>query len=185
MRFLTPRRKARKRLGVTTTISAAVLSVPHQFQGPEFQLFIDDPAYRQLLTDMIQKGTDFVFEEAAGFRPSFAEKLAESLIGAGHYLDIDLPRAERTKYGLAEATGGSDYIEPFADSYRWELVDEHRKREELWLKRILEKAFTNGLVICGIGHSLSMCFRLQQAGVNIPKVYDYSPFDKLCRREHL
>jgi len=165
--------------------TALVLAVPHQLQGQSSQQFIDDPAYRELLSVKIEDGVDFVFEEAAGLRPTFAEELAESLIGLGFYLDIDPPKAERVKHGLAEVTGRSEVINPLrGGSYRWELVEEHRKREELWLERILSKSFTKGLVICGIGHSLSFSFRLQSAGVSVPKTYDYSPYDKLCRRTH-
>lgn len=162
-----------------------VLSVPHQLQGPSSQQFIEDPAYRELLSGMIHDGVGFVFEEAAGLRPTFAEELAESLIGPGLCLDIDPPRAERVKHGLDQSTGGSEVIDPFQqDTYRWELVDQHRKREELWLERILSKSFSRCLVICGIAHSLSFSFRLQGAGVSVPKAYDYSPYDRLCRRTH-
>jgi hypothetical protein len=165
--------------------SAIVLAVPHQLQGPGFAAFINDPAYRELVGGLI-RGVDFVFEEAAGRGPSIAEELAKSLLEPGRYLDIDPPKDQRTKHGLAEATGGTEPIDVFRlpDTYRWELVDEHRKREELWLQRILDKSFSRGLVICGTAHGLSFAFRLGCAGIGAPQVCDYTPHDKLCRRTH-
>jgi hypothetical protein len=176
--------------------SAIVLAVPHRLQGPGFEAFIKDPAYCKLLRRLIGS-VDFVFEEAAGLGeaagcgPSIAEELAKSLLEPGRYLDIDPPKDQRTKHGLAEATGGVEAIDTdqvengqIPDEYRWEIVDEHRKREELWIQRVVEQSFTKGLVICGSAHGLSVAFRLQCASLSVSKVYYYTPYEKLCPRPH-
>jgi hypothetical protein len=45
-------------------------------------------------------------------------------------------------------------------------VEEHRKREELWLKIIQGEQFNRGLPICGDAHVLSMSYRLQSENLS-------------------
>jgi len=162
-----------------------VIAVPHQLQGPKFHGHVNDPSYSTLVEAFMRNGVDFVFEEAAGRGPSIAQQLADSVLNPGHYLDIDPPRNERQKYGLAESSGGGCLIDPVnsTDSYEYSDVDEQRKREELWQKRIQMQNFQKGMVICGIAHTLSVAFRLQTNGVKV-EVYTYIPYGKLCARKH-
>jgi hypothetical protein len=120
------------------TKSALVLGVPHQLQGPNFMGYVDDPSYGVLLEDLIHDGVDFVFEEATGRGPSTAEKLTQSILGPGHYLDVDPALNERAKYGIAKVTGGGGPIDPChsIDVHESALVEEQGKREKLWIERI-------------------------------------------------
>ena len=52
-------------------------------------------------------------------------------------------------------------------------------REEVWLRRITERQFASGLLICGIAHSLSMASRLEKLGFKV-KVAVYEPHCKIC-----
>jgi hypothetical protein len=167
--------------------SAVVLAVPHQIQGPGFQSYIKDPSYKLLVKNLMQSnGIDFVFEEAAGRGPSIAEKLANSFGRPVGYLDMDPAPDDRPKYGIARQVGGGGPIDPCnsPDVYESSKVDEQRKREELWLERMLLTAFAKGLVIVGSAHGLSVAFRLSSAGVSVIDNYQYMPYDKLCRRSH-
>ena len=68
--------------------SVLVLGVAHELQGSKFQGYVDDPSFGLLLKSSMN-GVDFVFEETAGLGPSKAEDLANSILGTGHYVDID------------------------------------------------------------------------------------------------
>ena len=170
--------------------SVVVLSVPHELQGPQFPRHVNDPASSHLVEGLIKGGIsvegfatgriDFVFEEAAGRRPSIAEDLAKSLLGPGHYLDVDPPPHERRKHGIKLETGGYWFDPSLGAHYRWEEVDEHRKREQLWLQAVQAQAFETGLAICGLGHGLSFPFRLLSAGVRVLLTFNHIPYDKLC-----
>jgi len=48
------------------------------------------------------------------------------------------------------------------DVYERSLVYEHRKREELWVRRMQAQNFKNGLVIVGLAYTLSIAFRLSR-----------------------
>jgi hypothetical protein len=165
--------------------SVQLIAVPHQLQGSGFQGYVQDPSYSAWVKSFMLAGVDFVFEEASGRGPSIAEQLARSILKPDCYLDIDPPANERPKYGLAtvSATGGA--VDPCnsTDVYESPYVDEQRKREELWLKRIQSAKFEKGLLICGLAHSLSVAFRLQNIGMSV-KVSTYIPHGKLCTRRH-
>jgi len=60
----------------------------------------------------------------------------------------------------------------------WLKVEDQAKREALWLCKILEQNFGNGLVICGCPHTLSFAFRLLSAGFETKACY-YMPHHKL------
>ncbi|MGH9692407.1 MAG: hypothetical protein ACRD4C_15235 [Candidatus Acidiferrales bacterium] len=162
--------------------SVVVLGTLHQLQGDKFTGYTNDPSYSMLVQNLIDsEKIDFVFEEASGRVPSIAGKLAEPW-GSPRYLDIDPPRTERSKYGIAEDTEDCSPIHVFdsPETYCELIVDEHRKREELWLRRLRETEFERGLVICGIGHGLSFAFRLQSAGLPV-KLFHYMPNHLVCK----
>jgi hypothetical protein len=92
--------------------SASVLGVPHQLQGPKFAGYVHNPTYSRFIEDLIKREVGFVFEEASGRGPSIAEDLAKSLLGSGHYLDVDPSRDERPKYGIAMDVGGGQRLTP-------------------------------------------------------------------------
>lgn len=157
-----------------------VLAVPHQLQGPGFQKFVDDPSYRTLLEDLISE-VDFVFEEAAGHSPSVADDVAEKILGKGRYMDIDPPVEERPNYGLAGISQDWTPIDPCnsSDVYYTLNIEEQRKREELWVRRMQDQPFKRGLMICGTAHGLSVSFRLASVGFTVC-LHSYLPFNKLC-----
>jgi hypothetical protein len=167
------------------TKSVQVIAVPHPLQGPGFPGYVEDESYSDWVESFIRNGADFVFEEAAGRKPSIAQQFADSFLGSGHYLDIDPSREERPKFGLAKDSGGGGPIDPMrsTDIYEQSDVDQQKKREELWQKRIEGQTFTKGLVICGLAHALSVAFRLRAPGVEV-EVYTYIPYGKLCPRQH-
>jgi hypothetical protein len=166
--------------------SMQLIGVPHQLQGPKFNGFVQDPCYSDWVESFIRGGVDFVFEEAAGRRPTIAEQHALGFLEPGHYIDIDPPPNERHKYGLADVSATGGPIDPAhsSDVYESPLVGEQRKREELWQKRIQSEKFQKGLVICGIAHSLSLAFRLESIGISV-EVSTYIPHGKLCNRRHI
>ena len=173
--------------------SIVVLAVPHQLQGPNFHGYIDDPSYSKLLKDLIADGVDFVFEEAAGRGPSTVENLANSILGAEHYLDFDPTSGERGKFGIAAQTGGGypidlfQRVEPgvYADTVEFSILAEQQKREKLWAKRVVEQPFTKGIAICGLAHGLSFSFELERAGLDVGDARTYIPYHKFCNRAHV
>jgi hypothetical protein len=166
--------------------SVYILSILHQLQGPKFDGYVKDPSYQRLVNHLVRQA-DFVFEEAAGRSPSVAQTSADRILGSGHYLDVDPPPDERQQYGIAKKTGEDFPIDPSQlcsdvtpDICHCALVDEHRKREEEWLRRILDQHFEKGLMICGFSHGLSFAFRLQSAGFNDVGLSQYLPHWKVC-----
>jgi hypothetical protein len=158
-----------------------VLAVPHQLQGRGFTGHIPDPTYSDLIEDWIAKGVDFIFEEAAGQTPSVASEIAESMLGAGYYMDVDPSPDERDAHGIARAAGGGEWLDPgnSLDKYEFGILEEQRKREVLWTKRILAQPFGKGLAICGLCHGLSLAFRLSDTGITVEKSYSYIPYHKI------
>jgi hypothetical protein len=156
------------------TRSAVLLATLHEFQGAGFQDFVEDQFYTSGIRSCILSGhVDFVFEEAGGKFPSIAQDLAGSLLTPGHYLDIDRREVEPGLHMGIKPICGFTSIN----------AGECRKREELWLQRMDGQQFRKGLVICGVGHSLSFAFRLTNAGYDV-ELCQHLPFGKLCRREH-
>jgi hypothetical protein len=168
----------------SATRRIVILGIPHALQGPGFSSFVDDPSYRTLVESLIRDDVDFVFEEAAGRGPSIAERLANSLIGPGCYLDFDPGRTERPRYGIDIDIATSFPIAPFdsSDTCESSFVDAQGKREQLWLQRVQAGRFEKGLVICGVTHSLSFAFGLRSAGISVPESLSYIPHNKLCDR---
>jgi hypothetical protein len=170
--------------------SVVLLATLHQFQGPKFRDYVEDKSYRNLIEQIVStKRIDFMFEEAAGRRPSIAEECANSLLQPGQYMDVDPAQNERRQYGIPDEmlTGGwidRDKRSKSEDMYGRRTVNVHDEREKYWLKRILATRFERGLVICGISHSLSFAFRLQIAEFKV-ELWDYIPFKKLCVRSHV
>jgi hypothetical protein len=163
-----------------------VLGIAHQIQGKNFPGYVDDPAYKDLVQEYIGL-VDFVFEEATGNGPSIAEDCAKPHSGPRRYLDVDPCPKDRTALGIAECTSFAPCHPEFSKHvppHSGELIDEHLKREKLWLDRIQAVNFEKALFICGIAHSFSFACRLKRAGFGV-EVYHYLPFEKLCGRQHL
>jgi hypothetical protein len=167
------------------TRSVLVLGVAHELQGSKFQGYVDDPSHGLLLKSSMH-GVDFVFEEASGLGPSKAEDLAISILGAGQYVDIDPSLSERSSYGIPEVTAEGHAVAPMhsTESYCSLLMEAQRIREEVWIQRIKRQTFKKALAIVGIGHSLSIAFRLESAGFVIAEIRAYTPYGVLCRRAH-
>jgi hypothetical protein len=163
-----------------------VFGTTHRLQGAvRGRSNIDDPSYAELIGRLISEHQiDFVLEEATGLGPTTAEKIALCRWGQNHYLDVDPLKGERTNYGISLGTGSWFAIDP-EDSQKskdvacWDYVEEHEKREKLWLQRVEGASFTRALMICGAAHLLSFSFRLRSAAFDVKALY-YMPHHKLC-----
>ncbi len=170
--------------------SVLLLATHHQFQGPKFRGYIEDTSYRVLVKTCISvRRIDFMFEEAGTRGPSVAEECANSVLGIGRYLNMDQQRNDLRKYGIAEdvETTTSHWIDESDKSvggYDQEHIDAHERRETRWLHGIEAKQFEKGMVICGVGHSLSFAFRLKKAGFSPVELFTYLPYQKLCTKPH-
>jgi hypothetical protein len=159
----------------------------HRLQGAEKgSCNIDDPDYRTLISQLWQNHSiDFVFEEASGLGPTFAEKFALEKIGPDRYKDIDPSAGGRKKLGISTETGRDCRIgRPNLDTGHWgfgreEFVEVHEKRECFWLPFIREPEFISALVICGHAHLLSFAFRLKAERFDV-KAYSYMPYALLA-----
>jgi|HubBroStandDraft_2_1064218.scaffolds.fasta_scaffold165241_2 hypothetical protein len=145
-----------------------VLSTNHELQGAEKRAGnIDDPLYAVLLEQLIdEEELDFVFEEIAGLGPTTAEKLSQTKLGPNRYLDVDPPRGERENFGIRIDTGEPLWVgnpPNVLGAAHWEFDEVHKRREELWIQRMMELEFTKALMICGLAHGLSFTFRLRSA----------------------
>ena len=177
---------ARETRPLTRTV--VFLGTSHRLQGAARGICnIDDPDYRTLVNQLWQNHSiDFVFEEASGLGPTFAEKFALQKIGPGRYKDIDPSAGDRKTLGIPAETGKDCRIgQPNLDTGHWgfgreELVDAHEKREYFWLPFIRDREFLTALVICGHAHLLSFAFRLKGDGFGV-KAYSYMPYALLAR----
>jgi hypothetical protein len=132
--------------------------------------------YRSLLQELVaMENVDFIFEEATGLGPTFAQALSTALAVSVHYLDVDPATDERSSYGLPASTGEPYMIgnPPDAAFASWQILQAHAEREEIWVSRITEQRFNSALMICGLAHGLSLPFRLQSKGF-VVKAITYS-----------
>jgi hypothetical protein len=165
------------------TKSMLVLAVPHLIQNPRSYGHINDPSYQPLLEDLISKGVNFVFEEAAGLGPTIAQDVTDGLLGKGCYMDVDPSEDERPQFGIAATAGGQRLFEAEFGSppgkYEFAIVEEQRKREELWAKLVAAQPFGSGLAVCGLCHGLSFAFRLESAGITVAESLCYIPYHRM------
>src|ERR1700693_1243607 len=79
-----------------------VLATLHEHQGAKGRSGnSEDPMYVKLLNQLlIAEEFDFIFEEAAGWGPTIAEKLSRSKLEPNRYLDVDPPACDRAKLGI-------------------------------------------------------------------------------------
>ena len=169
------------------TKTVILLGTSHRLQAAEKGVAnIEDPDYETLVEQLWQTyAADFVFEEASGLGPTFAEKFSFEKIGPNRYKDIDPSAEGRKKLGIPE-TGKHYWIGKLNfDTDHWgfcreELIDAHEKREHLWLPFIREQEFGRALLICGQAHLLSFAFRLKCEGFDL-KAYSYMPYGLLAR----
>jgi len=163
-----------------------LLGTSHRVQGAaKGSSNIEDCDYKTLVEQLWQTfSVDFVFEEASGLGPTFAEKFAFEKIGANRYKDIDPGGQQRKKLGFAPGTSKDYRIgRPNLDTNHWgygreELIDAHEQREYFWLPFIREQKFSRALLICGHAHLLSFAFRLKSENVEV-KAYSYMPYKLL------
>jgi hypothetical protein len=143
-----------------------VLATIHDLQGAENRPrgSFKDPDYRGVIETLIAHySVDSVFEEACGFGPTIAKKLATDR--GLKYLDVDA-RA----FGIEIDTEEGPLVEE-------EKLDAQVRREEFWVKKITKQGFGSGLMICGYLHAFSVAVRLDQAGFEVT-VHKYLPFHK-------
>ena len=165
-----------------------LLGTAHRVQGAERGICnIEDRDYETLIEQLwLKYSVDFVFEEASGLGPTFAEKFALAKLGQNRYKDIDPSAADRKRPGIPSETGKDYRIGKLNfDTNDWgsareELIDVQETREHLWLPFIREQTFTTGLVICGQAHLLSFAFRLKSYGFDVT-AYSYMPYALLAR----
>jgi|HubBroStandDraft_6_1064221.scaffolds.fasta_scaffold654416_1 hypothetical protein len=151
-----------------------VLATLHVIQGAEKRVGnLHDPMYVALLNKlMVSESVDFIFEEASGLGPTIAEKLALERLAFGHYVDIDPSRAERADFGIPANSSEPNMIgtPPTVAFANWQILEAHKNREELWVKRIEQHKFESALAICGLVHLLSFAFRLQNAKFSVQAI---------------
>jgi len=169
------------------TKTVILLGTSHRVQGAEKGLAqLEDLDYEKLVNQLWQTyAVDFVFEEATGLGPTFAEKFTLKKIGPNRYKDIDPSAAGRKKLGIPAETGKHYWIGDLNLDGHWgfsreEFIDVHETREHLWLPCIREQEFTKALLICGQSHLLSFAFRLKGEGFDV-KAYSYMPYALLAR----
>lgn len=163
-----------------------LLGTSHRLQGAEKGSYnVADPDYETLIEQFCRNfSVDFIFEEASGLGPTFAEKFALERIGPNRYKDIDPSVKQRKKLGFALETGKDYRIgRPNLDTGHWgygreELIDAQEQRECFWLPFIREQAFSQVLLICGQAHLLSFAFRLKAENLDV-KAYSYMPYKLL------
>jgi hypothetical protein len=156
--------------------SVILLATLHEFQGlAKYPDSIEGSDYASGIESCIRSGrVDFVFEEAAELGPSIAEQHSNLFLEQGHYLDIDSGR------GKSNPLGGSKPICGFTSI----SVGPSKTREDEWFQRVNVQQFKRGLVICGVAHSLSFAFRLQDNGFEV-ELCQHLPYERLCKREHV
>ena len=148
---------------------------------------VEDPDFETLVRQLWQTfAIDFVFEEASGLGPTFAEKWAFEELGPNRYKDIDPSAEQRKKLGMAPETGKDCRIgRPNLETGHWgygreELIDAQESREYFWLPFVREQEFSRALLICGHAHLLSFAFRLKGENFDV-RAYSYMPFGLLAR----
>ncbi len=165
-----------------------VLATLHQFQGPRFSGFVEDASYGVLVEQCIRvREIEFVFEEAGkDHGPSIAEERSQAILGAAHYVNLDCSQDKFRKFGIAgtetEISHWIDDQDKARGKYSCQDVGEHKNREVQWLEEIQKQQFEKALVICGVGHGLSLSFRLQPQFT--VELVTYLPHEKLCTRPH-
>ena len=170
------------------TKTVILLGTAHRLQGAaQGSANIKDPDYETLVDQLYRKySIDFVFEEASGLGPTFAEEFASANLGPHRYKDIDPSAAARKKLGMPAETGKDYRIGSLdLDTNHWgfgreELIQVHEQREHFWLPFIREQKFISALLICGQAHLLSFAFRLKADDVTV-KAYSYMPYALLAR----
>ena len=156
--------------------SFITLGVSHRVQGDEdFRDAFDDPTYRDIVKEIISgERIDFVGEEAA-INTTHAERIAQNLLGTGHYLNVDpVLEEDKEKYGIGETclpcplTG--------APVYGW-VVAENEKRERIWVDLLIKRTVARGLLICGFYHTFSVAAKLLGKGFEV-EARTYLPLEK-------
>jgi hypothetical protein len=163
-----------------------LLGTSHRVQGAEKgSSNVEDPDYETLVEQLCRTfSVDFIFEEASGLGPTFAEKFALEEIGSNRYKDIDPSVEQRKKLGIAPETGKDYRIgKPNLDTNHWgygreELIDAQEQREFFWLPFVREQEFSRALLICGQAHLLSFAFRLKDENLDV-RAYSYMPYKLL------
>jgi hypothetical protein len=154
-----------------------VLGTNHALQGADqvpTGKKIDDPTYEVLVRKLIDYFClDYIFEEVSGCGPTTASKLEKPGLG---YWDVDPPKSERPRYGIEPGLPFEGFCiyevndprmpspEPLATQKKLET---EIGREKLWVERINEKRFENGLMICGVAHTFSVAARLKKSGFSV------------------
>ena len=168
-----------------------VLGTDHALQGAEKledSKKICDPDYDVLVRYRVQEYyIDYIFEEVSGRGPTTAGKMQRPGLG---YLDVDPNEAERKALQIPESTLLGESFEFYEknDALRpdpspralYNQAVPVLRREEVWLKRINNETFTNGLMICGAAHTFSAALRLGIAGFSVDVII-YLPFAKLAQ----
>jgi len=152
--------------------SIVILATIHEVQGlPGYLFAVEDPIYKTKIECIIRDcQIDFIFEEASGYNPTTANRSAIAILGKASYFDLDVDRDLITD------------LTPICD-LKTLRVAEHLKRERRWIEHVEGEVFERALLICGVGHSLSVASRLTAAGFNV-QLCQYLPYDLLCKRAH-
>lgn len=157
--------------------SFVVLGVSHRVQGDmDFVNAIVDPDYGEIVSEIISNDhIDFVGEECC-VNTTNAGRIAQKLLGADHYLNVD-PVFEEDK--KAHDIGETCLPRPLTSLpvERW-VVSENEKREKIWIDLLIERTLRRGLLICGFYHAFSVSAKLLNRGFEV-EARTYIPWEKL------
>jgi hypothetical protein len=138
----------------------------------------NDPDYEAIVSDIISRDkVDFVGEECA-VNTTAAERIAQGLLGAGHYLNVDpILEEDKKRHGIGETY----YAPPVAGLpvHRWAIAA-NEKREQVWVDQLVKRTKTKGLLICGLYHAFSVAAKLLNRGFEV-EARTYVPWEKLAK----
>ena len=148
-----------------------VLGVSHRVQG-DSKVFdaIVDADYPNLLKSIIRDDRiDFVGEECDD-NTTIAEEIVNSVLEAGHYLNVNPSTEERERY-----YHGSPLGEPPVSHWHISKIEE---LENFWINKLIERNPTRGLLICGYLHTFSVAAKLLKQKFEV-EARTYMPWEKL------
>ncbi len=104
-------------------------------------------------------------------------------MATGRYLDIDSETTEQALSLFSEDSETHFLPEILGKSRLQQTATKlgltvQNWRERCWVTKMKAQQFKTGLVICGVVHSLSIAFRLQEEGFDVA-AYCYEPIKRL------
>src|SRR5262249_821252 len=121
--------------GLVVRKTVILLGTAHRVQGAERGICnIEDPDYETLVDQLwLEYAVDFVFEEASGLGPTFAEKFALANIGPHRYKDkIEVYRKPKCAEAYATLSARTTRAVRRCNDWAPSGEGDHEARLELW-----------------------------------------------------